>query len=116
LGQYAHPGADLSSVELIFGELLGNVTRHTPGYAEVTLDLEDSKAVLHVCDRGSAFDPTPAPADVFAEGGRGLFLIRSLADDLRVERMNGGNRVSATLPITLDRHEQFRRFEPALPA
>jgi len=110
LGKYAHPGADLSPVELIFGELLGNVMRHTPGLADVTLDLGNGKAVLQVSDRGAAFDPTPAPADVFAEGGRGLFLIRSLADDLRVERVNGGNRVSATLPIPLDVREPYARF------
>ncbi|MBV9271616.1 MAG: SpoIIE family protein phosphatase [Candidatus Eremiobacteraeota bacterium] len=110
LGQYARPGTDLSPVELIYGELIGNVMRHTPGHAEVTLDLEDGKAVLHVCDRGAAFNPEPGPADVFAEGGRGLFLIRSLADDLRVERFNGGNRVSATLPIRLDHTEAYGRF------
>lgn len=114
LGKYARPGSDLSPVELIFGELLGNVTRHTPGHADVTLDLGNGKAVLHVADRGAPFNPSPAPADIFAEGGRGLFLIRSLADDLRVERMAGGNRVSATLPVALDIRDPFAPFDRAV--
>lgn len=116
LGKYARPGSDLSPVELIFGELLGNVTRHTPGHAEVTLDLGNGKAILHVADRGAPFDPSPAPVDIFAEGGRGLFLIRSLADDLRVERLSGGNRVSATLPVALDARDPLSPLDRVVSA
>lgn len=93
---------DLPSVELILGELLSNVARHTPGEAEVTLESKDGVAVLRVCDKGTPFAAeTRQFPDVFAESGRGLFLVRALAREVEIERRGGGNCVSAVLPIAL---------------
>ncbi|HEV7178295.1 MAG TPA: SpoIIE family protein phosphatase [Candidatus Baltobacteraceae bacterium] len=105
LGEFTRPDTDLSAVELIYGELLGNVARHTPGHADVTLELEGYRAILHVADRGLPFAASNgfAPEDM-AEGGRGLFLIRSLAHGVTIERTGDGNRVSVILPVTLERH------------
>ena len=101
LGQYANGESDLMSVELILGELLGNVARHTEGYATVTLELERDRAILHVNDRGAPIPELRLPEDILAEGGRGLFLVNSLARSLRIERQNGGNHVCAELPVIL---------------
>ncbi|MBV8639354.1 MAG: SpoIIE family protein phosphatase [Candidatus Eremiobacteraeota bacterium] len=101
LGQYTNGETDLSSVELILGELLGNVARHTDGYATVTLVLERERAILHVNDRGEPIPELREPVDTFAESGRGLFLVNALARNLRIERDREGNRVSAELPVTL---------------
>lgn len=104
IGEYTVQEADLASIELIYGELVGNVARHTPGHADVTLEVRGSAAVLHVGDRGAPIGAPPAvsqdPADL-SESGRGLFLVQSLARDVRIERKDGGNYISATLPITL---------------
>lgn len=101
LGAVASPDSDLSLVELIFGELVGNVARHTPGDAEVTLVYDDGTAVLHITDSGAPFQPLTDAPDVFAEGGRGLFLVRAVSRDMKVERTQNGNRVSVVLPVSL---------------
>jgi serine phosphatase RsbU (regulator of sigma subunit)/anti-sigma regulatory factor (Ser/Thr protein kinase) len=101
LGQYANGESDLASVELILGELLGNVARHTDGHATVTLELERDRAILHVNDRGEPIPELRVPQDEFAESGRGLFLVNALARNVRIERQNGGNYVCAELPVSL---------------
>jgi hypothetical protein len=89
-----------SAVELIYGELLANVARHTPGTATITLEWQDDVPVLHVEDTGPAFQPVIADTvDDMAECGRGYFLISHYAPDLAVERTGQGNRVSVSLPL-----------------
>lgn len=101
LGEIAEAPCDFSAVELIYGELIGNVARHTPGPAEVSLDLSDGCATLRVADRGTAFTPSHNGADLLSESGRGLFLVRMMAKELHVEHAAGGNVVTAVLPIAL---------------
>jgi len=91
----------LYASELIFGELIGNVVRHTPGGAEIVLDTSDAYPVLHVIDEGSGFRHSARlPADPMSERGRGLFLIRSTAREFTVTaRPGGGSHAIATLPV-----------------
>jgi len=78
------------AAELIFGELVSNVTRHAPGPVEVVCDL-GTEPVLHVLDRGPGFALiTHLPTDVLAERGRGLYLVWSLSEELNVSRRYGG--------------------------
>ena len=102
LGEVASTDSDFCAVELIVSELVGNVARHAPGDAEVTLAYNDGTAVLHVCDSGAPFQPRNGVPDLYAEGGRGLFLVRSVSRDMKVERIENGNRVSVVLPVSLD--------------
>ncbi len=102
LGEIASNGSDFSAVELIVSELLGNVLRHAPGDAEVTLAYNNGSAMLHVCDTGAAFQLRNGVPDIYAEGGRGLFLVRSFSRDMKVERLQNGNRVTVVLPVSLD--------------
>lgn len=98
----ASSGAELQPVELIFAELIGNVARHTPGEASVVLELSDGQATLHIADRGAPFEHRASAPDLLDEGGRGLFLVQSIADRVEIRRTPEGNCVSAVLPVMLN--------------
>jgi anti-sigma regulatory factor (Ser/Thr protein kinase) len=102
LGENANGASDFGAVELIVGELLGNVARHTDGEAKVTLVYNDGTATLHVSDTGAPFQPRDEMPDLYAEGGRGLSLVRSVSRDMKIDRVENGNRVSVVLPVWLE--------------
>lgn len=85
--------------QMVFAELAGNVVRHAPGRAEVIFDCSGPRPVLHVLDRGPAFRFAPRlPSNMLSEGGRGLFLAASLAEDLSVVgRPDGGSHARAVI-------------------
>jgi anti-sigma regulatory factor (Ser/Thr protein kinase) len=93
---------DRSACSLIFAELIGNAVRHAPGPISVSLEFRGKDAVLHVIDKGRGFTYEPAlPSTVWAESGRGLYLISMLAKHVRVEPVPGlGSHVIVTLPIS----------------
>lgn len=86
--------------ELISGELLSNVVRHTPGVIEVSLEWGVEPAVLAVADKGEGFVPAPKlPEDDYSENGRGMFLVTMLATAVRYVRGDsGGSRIEVVLP------------------
>lgn len=66
----------------------------------VEVALDPTRVVLHVCDEGEGFDPLAVPdptlpANLDRPGGRGLFLIRELMDE--VEYCGCGNVVRLVL-------------------
>lgn len=81
--------------ELAFGELVANAVRHAPGPLRVVLSTDGNGTVeLAVEDSGSGFEPRERAIDPFAENGRGLNLVRAVADGLAVEPgPRGGSRV-----------------------
>ncbi len=93
--------AQVGIAELIFGELVGNVVRHSPGPIDIDLDWVADFPTLHVIDRGSPFELTEGlPGDPLSESGRGLFIVRRLARDVHVEHVAGyGNHVTVELPV-----------------
>jgi serine phosphatase RsbU (regulator of sigma subunit)/anti-sigma regulatory factor (Ser/Thr protein kinase) len=99
---------DLVSAELIFAELLGNVVRYAPGFAEMALSWANPAPVLHVLDSGPGFRHFPKlPNDLLNESGRGLFIVSSLAQEFAVdERPGGGSHARAILPFQA--HERIR--------
>jgi len=99
LGDAIRDPAQLATIELVLGELIGNVARHSPGLAEVTLAREDTRTLIRVSDRGKPFPyrPNGAHTDLLAESGRGLFLVRAMSRDLRVEHSAQCNVVTAVL-------------------
>lgn len=99
LGETIRDQDELAAAELILGELLGNVARHSPGPAEVSVDLAGDAAILRVRDRGEAFHPNSHAADPLAESGRGLFLVRAMAREVNIENDGRGNSVTATLHL-----------------
>ncbi len=94
----------LAACELVLAELVGNVVRHTPGPAEIVLDLSLRFAVLHVVDAGPGFRHIARlPADPMSELGRGLFLINNLSRDFTVmAHAGGGSHAIVTLPVRAD--------------
>lgn len=101
--------ADPSSAELVFGELIGNVVRHAPGPITVEVDWNATDPILHVIDRGPAYDAgTNLPDDIMSESGRGLFLISVLGEDFSVTALPGyGNHARVRLRI-----ERLERIAP----
>ena len=76
---------DVAAAQLVFGELVSNAVRYTPGVVDVELDwLDPSAPVLHVVDDGPGFaipDQLPAQDN---ERGRGLYLVSQLTREFRV--------------------------------
>ena len=81
-----------SAAELGLTELLTNVYKHAPGTCELLVRETPDGIVVEVTDAGRALPTVKEPADD-EEGGRGLFLLSMIADDLGFERLSGGKRV-----------------------
>ncbi len=80
-------GAAGDDLEIAVTEACANVVRHATGAEtfEVSLDLGDDRCTIDVRDDGAGFDPDAVDAPGTAgEHGRGLFLIRALAENVRM--------------------------------
>jgi anti-sigma regulatory factor (Ser/Thr protein kinase) len=94
------PESDFTAAELIVSELVGNALKHGTGWAAIRLEWNGERAVLHVRNAGDAFEvPTRLPKEPSSEGGRGLFLVASIAHGLRVEHRDAANHVQVVLPV-----------------
>jgi serine phosphatase RsbU (regulator of sigma subunit)/anti-sigma regulatory factor (Ser/Thr protein kinase) len=100
--------------ELAFGEIFSNVVRHAPGAVEVELRATGRGAELRVSDRGAGFRERPRVADDFAESGRGLELVRAVADDVEItHNVDGGTTVHAVFaPAAGGARDGWRSFAP----
>lgn len=94
------PDSDLYSVELAFAELVGNVVKHAPGPLEIRLNWIDRGARLEVADHGPGYQLMPTlPPDASEEAHRGLFMVASYGEELRVDRYDNRTVTSVTLPL-----------------
>jgi serine/threonine-protein kinase RsbW len=78
-------GADL---ELAITEACANVVHHASGTEtfEVLLEVAEDHCTIDVRDEGAGFDPSAIdPPQSQDERGRGLFLIRALAENVRMQ-------------------------------
>ena len=103
LSDHCEVGEDLFAASIVYGEMISNVIKHAPnGGVRVWLERENGHYALCMNDPGSGFneqDLTHTP-DAEAESGRGLFLIRKLADRVSYRRLaNNGFLVRAVLPV-----------------
>jgi serine/threonine-protein kinase RsbW len=79
---------DGDDLELALTEACANVVNHATGAdsIEVSLDVAEDRCAIDVADNGEGFDATgvtdPEPS---SERGRGLFLIRALSDNVRMQ-------------------------------
>jgi serine/threonine-protein kinase RsbW len=77
-------------ISLAIGEACANAVEHAQqGNAyEVTVTINEDRCVIDVIDGGSGIDPTAVPEEVSSEdeAGRGLRIIRALADAVEVRR------------------------------
>lgn len=81
-------------------EACANAVRHASGTSRyaVTFGVGADGCVIDVVDQGPGLDRDPPhdEADLDAEAGRGLLLIRALVDELRFIREDDGNRLRLT--------------------
>lgn len=79
----------VSDVELAVTEACTNVLVHTENTGdvyEVNVEVDEGNCTISVTDGGSGFDHENAgrsASPVGSESGRGIFLMRSMVDDLR---------------------------------
>jgi anti-sigma regulatory factor (Ser/Thr protein kinase) len=105
LASRADGQSDLDAAALVFGELVGNVVRHAPGPIAIELSWDRGGAVLRVRDSGPGFewDGAVSLPDPMAESGRGLFIVYTVSQTMKVSRPpSGGTEVTAWLPISLN--------------
>ncbi len=96
------PGSDIAASEITCGELISNVVRHAPGAVEIQAKADEAGLVtLCVWDNGKGFAiKLSLPPDKCYEGGRGLFIVSTLAHHLSVRRTaNGSTEACVVLPV-----------------
>ena len=85
----------LADLKLALTEACSNSVRHAYGDGEGVVDiryeLHDDRLVIEVADNGEGFDPAEGSSDDddLSEGGLGIAIIRSVADELEIDRRNG---------------------------
>ncbi|NEB12280.1 ATP-binding protein [Streptomyces coelicoflavus] len=85
-------------------ELLTNVLKHTPGDCELVVRETLDGILVGVTDFEDAL-PTVKDPDEDAEGGRGLFLLSCLADELQTQPLLHGKQVWFRTSHAADREE-----------
>lgn len=83
----------LADLKLALTEACSNSVRHAYGNGDGSVDiryeLHPDRLVIEVADDGAGFDPAESTgsgdgADELAEGGLGIAIIRSIADDVEI--------------------------------
>lgn len=97
------PVDDSSEILLAVGEAAANANRHgrrPAGRSEIRIycSLEGPSVAITVADDGSGFDPARALEDElpdrFASGGRGLYLMKQLMDEVEIDTTDQGTTVT----------------------
>jgi|SRR5690348_13051106 serine/threonine-protein kinase RsbW len=98
LSQLRDIGADtMAELKLALTEAVSNSVRHAygptgDGHVAVTYELGPDRLAIEVVDDGEGFDPNEAPSfegDELSEGGLGIAIIRSIADELEIDSAPG---------------------------
>jgi serine/threonine-protein kinase RsbW len=87
----------VADLKLALTEAVSNSVRHaygTPGEGQVDIryELGPDRISVDVIDDGAGFDPEEAPSfdgDELSEGGLGIAIIRTIADDVEIESRPG---------------------------
>ncbi|MEH0470961.1 ATP-binding protein [Streptomyces sp. B21-097] len=100
------------AAELLVSELVTNAVQYA-GTGSVSLVVCLDKAVvrIEVCDTSPVL-PQPALPDADSEGGRGLFLVATLADRYHAEPTETGKRCWAELDLTSKPSQEVACFLP----
>lgn len=100
----------VADLKLALTEAVSNSVRHaygTPGEGQVDIryELAPDRISVDVIDDGAGFDPEEAPSfdgDDLSEGGLGIAIIRTIADDVEIESSPGvrGSRLRFVKKLT----------------
>jgi serine/threonine-protein kinase RsbW len=81
----------LADLKLALTEACSNSVRHAygdgEGHVDISFELRDDRLIVEVADDGFGFEHDAAPADgdeELAEGGLGIAIIRSVADEVEI--------------------------------
>ena len=93
----ALPDETLADLKLALTEACSNSVRHAygddGGHVDISFELRDDRLIVEVADDGSGFEPD-APGkngdDELSEGGLGIAIIRSIADEVEIAGGPGG--------------------------
>jgi anti-sigma regulatory factor (Ser/Thr protein kinase) len=102
LRTYGRATDDYVAAEVVFGEIVTNALLHAPGPIEIEVEWPEGQATIHVSDHGVPInlELEPAVPDPMAEHGRGMLIVRELAEAVSTVAYPGeGKTVSATLPV-----------------
>jgi len=91
------PGDRVPDLELVFSELVANSLTHGGGRCTLAVWREGHRLVCSVSDTGSFTDPLAGtrPLTVGQPSGRGLWLVHSIADLVRVHTGDAGTTIRA---------------------
>ena len=100
------PDDTLADLKLALTEATSNSVRHAygdgEGHVEISFELREDRLVVEVSDDGGGFEPSAGlgngtPDPELSEGGLGIAIIRSIADELEIGAgPNGGSRLRFT--------------------
>jgi serine/threonine-protein kinase RsbW len=87
----------LAELKLALTEAVSNSVRHAygpdgGGHVDVTYELAPNRRGIEVVDDGEGFDPDEPPAlegEELSEGGLGIAIIRTIADDFVIQSAPG---------------------------
>lgn len=86
----------VADLKLALTEAVSNSVRHaygeSGGFVEIAYELSGTALAVEVVDDGAGFDPDRPPAlegDELSEGGLGIAIIRTIADDFEIESEAG---------------------------
>jgi anti-sigma regulatory factor (Ser/Thr protein kinase) len=106
-----------TEVLLAAGEATANACRHgrregARTEVRVKCSLQGTKVAVTIADDGPGFDPSRIDPgslpDRFASGGRGLFLMRKLMDDVDINSSSEGTTVTMSRRLRGDGHSAVR--------
>jgi serine/threonine-protein kinase RsbW len=87
---------DVADLKLALTEAVSNSVRHAypggDGFVSVAYDLSATALQIEVVDDGAGFDPAvaePVEGEELSEGGLGIAIIRTIADELEITSRPG---------------------------
>jgi len=87
---------DVADLKLALTEAVSNSVRHAyaegEGFVSIAYDLSASALQIEVTDDGAGFDPgsaAPRDGDEISEGGLGIAIIRTIADEFEIASQPG---------------------------
>lgn len=90
LSEQCVPSESVFDSKLVASELVGNVLRHSQGTATLCGEIKDGFVELHVLSDVTFIPPIISQkAEVYAEQGRGLFLVDSVCHERKTSEEGG---------------------------
>ena len=94
----------LADLKLALTEACSNSVRHAygdgDGHVDISFELRDDRLIVEVADDGAGFEHDAEPTngdEELSEGGLGIAIIRSIADEVEIGGGPNGTRLASPL-------------------